>query len=513
MLHGSSAVRHALGLQRTQVLPDLTKIPPDLYRQAWAMLTKVPEGFHIDSKKEIARWFFGALGIVLACTFLGKLWDLLLPPNKGQRIPRWVVTMVVSSYILMFPGIIYPVITVDVHVTDPKSGLTLPAFATFMNYPGDVLNESMWGIIKLLFPGPASFLVGFYGLVVPAIKFVLFAKILKLKEFSKRTAETTASLRYNVSWLRFVSKWDSPKLFAYVVLLELFGMVSHEPEVHSRPILNKGFALYLVFSIGTLLASVAIPDDVRSLIPGSTIDDLQEVDETSETTPAADAAAVTPKPEKKEATTPTFFWLFGERHMLPVTLGLLLVFLIALSLALCMNLFSMTYKPKYWLMGPYEESFKALGVPETGGASGMGRIMGKALTRLESLDVSAVMCTLLIVIFTLGFTCLDMFALTIASYHVSRSVDQEKDVKKERWARALKFVKFAHLYQFLSMLDVFIVGSVVSMITTLASLAGAGFYLSFDRGMIFVFLAEGIHIMTHVAVSNFINEKCEQPAT
>ena len=105
MLHGSSAVRHALGLQRTQVLPDLTKIPPDLYRQAWAMLTKVPEGFHIDSKKEIARWFFGALGIVLACTFLGKLWDLLLPPNKGQRIPRWVVTMVVSSYILMFPGI------------------------------------------------------------------------------------------------------------------------------------------------------------------------------------------------------------------------------------------------------------------------------------------------------------------------------------------------------------------------------------------------------------------------
>ena len=233
---------------------------------------------------------------------------------------------------------------------------------------------------------------------------------------------------------------------------------------------------------------------------------------TSETTPAADAAAVTPKPEKKEATTPTFFWLFGERHMLPVTLGLLLVFLIALSLALCMNLFSMTYKPKYWLMGPYEESFKALGVPETGGASGMGRIMGKALTRLESLDVSAVMCTLLIVIFTLGFTCLDMFALTIASYHVSRSVDQEKDVKKERWARALKFVKFAHLYQFLgspflfasppplpprpppppfrvqedqlqvtcqarflSMLDVFIVGSVVSMITTLASLAGAGF--------------------------------------
>eukprot|EP00927_Polykrikos_kofoidii_P077183 TRINITY_DN74153_c0_g1_i1.p1 TRINITY_DN74153_c0_g1~~TRINITY_DN74153_c0_g1_i1.p1 ORF type:complete len:413 (+),score=81.31 TRINITY_DN74153_c0_g1_i1:129-1241(+) len=105
-------------------------------------------------------------------------------------------------------------------------------------------------------------LVIFYAMVLPALKVVL----LVVGEFWRRTPSPEKRLvaHRSIRFVQMISKWASPDMFAYILLLYLLRNLGHPPEVQSTAQLDIGFVCFSIFCVLSTLSSLAIklPEDI-----------------------------------------------------------------------------------------------------------------------------------------------------------------------------------------------------------------------------------------------------------
>eukprot|EP00913_Durusdinium_trenchii_P013031 g12232.t1 len=79
---------------------------------------------------------------------------------------------------------------------------------------------------------------------------------LKELEISERCAEV---FRWVIIWVQHRSKWASPDMFAYVLLVDLVRTLEHDPLILSRARLEIGFSCFSTFVITATVSSLGIP--------------------------------------------------------------------------------------------------------------------------------------------------------------------------------------------------------------------------------------------------------------
>jgi hypothetical protein len=116
--------------------------------------------------------------------------------------------------------------------------------------------ESLMSFLKLLWESGGwlgALLVIAYAIVIPAIKLVLI-----FVGEACRNSKPLTSYRCIV-FVQMVSKWASPDMFAYVLLLYLLRHMSHPPSILVTARLEVGFLAFSLFCINSTFSSLAIP--------------------------------------------------------------------------------------------------------------------------------------------------------------------------------------------------------------------------------------------------------------
>merc|ERR1719204_1553701 len=98
-------------------------------------------------------------------------------------------------------------------------------------------------------------LVTLYAMVVPTLKLVLLALGAFLK---RRGTEHQRLARLCIVVVQAVSKWASPDMFAYILLMYLIRGWDKPPEVNSHMDLGLGFTCFCVFCVGSTVSSLGI---------------------------------------------------------------------------------------------------------------------------------------------------------------------------------------------------------------------------------------------------------------
>jgi len=176
--------------------------------------------------------------------------------HPGQLHPRgWVVGVLVASYLMLVAAV----------------GSTLFSFNMFLRAHIDLLGdvaynltrepktESTLSVISLLFRtggNVAALLVILYAMVIPALKVILLiAGEAWRKSESERLRQVSSVC---IALVQVGSKWATPDLFAYILLLFLFRHLNHPPLVQAEGVLDVGFCSFGTFCICSTLSTLAI---------------------------------------------------------------------------------------------------------------------------------------------------------------------------------------------------------------------------------------------------------------
>mmetsp|Transcript_52826 Transcript_52826/g.113140 ORF Transcript_52826/g.113140 Transcript_52826/m.113140 type:complete len:543 (-) Transcript_52826:36-1664(-) len=409
-----------------------------------------------SSTAKVTKVFFLALaGLVLAFV-IGMFWDRSLGPSADKaRVMRSIVLLIVACYALMGPGVSYPVISINLklHIPLPEdmrmpfvTGVSMPCFPS----PSGMLIESMVSVISTLFKAGswvAGVLVFFYGMAVPAIKLVIFVAIFVIVEISKADKSERLAQRLDscVSWVRFISKWDAPKLFAYLTMKLVFDELNSPPHVTSAALLDIGFALYSLFSVGSLLACVI----------------------------HYDFTAKHPRSSKQLALTssgkPWSTWGLVLAVAFAAT-----VFLLLFATGATLPMMSLKYVPLYKIYGPLSPTIQSMGLEQEATLSLFGCLV-RAFGGLSMSNSNALMVVVLLFGFVVCLPTLSMLAYLVAALsRLFKSKNAERCLTSAIW--------WMNVFDYLGMLDVMLVGVVIMRATTVGALAQAGTTMALQTG-------------------------------
>jgi len=196
--------------------------------------------------------------IVALAAVVGHFLDVLFCPAdlRARGHPRgWVVAMLLVSYGMLIPAI----------------QSTLFSFNIFMNIKigsmGDMgynmtrhpVTESMLSVIGLLLRTggrTGACCVILYAMVLPAVKVVLLVLGELWRNSENETFQRISSTC--ILLVQITSKWATPDLFAYILLLFLFRHLNHPPLVSSKAVLDTGFCCFGVFCLCSTFSTLAI---------------------------------------------------------------------------------------------------------------------------------------------------------------------------------------------------------------------------------------------------------------
>merc|ERR1740121_2338371 len=155
-----------------------------------------------------------------------------------------------ASYALLLPGLFGVLFSFNllINVYSVRIDVIRPG-----GHPGP-LTDSTWSLISLLFrTGSAfgGFLVILYGMVVPAAKLLLLA-IGEYLRYSKVPFRVGVA-RGCIAIVQVISKWASPDMFAYILLLYLFRSLNHPGIMEAAAHLDVGFACMAGFCVFSTL--------------------------------------------------------------------------------------------------------------------------------------------------------------------------------------------------------------------------------------------------------------------
>jgi len=403
-------------------------------------------------------------------------------PSTRSGMPFWSFVLLVCSYILLTPGLICTLFRYDVSALNGVMELQHGS-------------ESMIEFIKALSSTGCWYgaaVVTLYAMVIPGIKLVLLitAEVLRI-----RSPRSVRAARMCILIVQMISKWASPDMFAYVLLMYLVRGLDHPPMLKGVGQLDLGFTSFALFCIFSTMASLGIQ---APELP------------TSET---AQAVTSEPTPLRRKL-----------RSVAPFVATFLFV-AFAASLAIgaympCMALrldLDMLYEPS----GPVPLSFKpfveALGLAELVHAEvSLWECLGTLAKWGASGNANFFIAFVLFAVFAIGFTILDMLVLTVAAWQLRPSRRQCSDIETaghstDESQGPRRLLSVARVLKKLSMLDVAIVGIVV------VTLCGyvyrkSGVIVSMRWGLSVLFVAELCHYAACHLVTGLAPSAPPQPA-
>lgn len=437
--------------------------------------------FHRDTMEEITHTFKYGFLLILAGTLFGISFGLLRNflwgyNVKSGNIQGWVLGLSLASYILLVPGITSPVLNVSLWVYVPALKTSLSSFST---RPGQMLQDSMLSIIQILFTSgsiPAGLLVGFYSIVVPGIKLVLLLIIMIQQEFMMKADQST--IKVCINYVKFISKWDSPKLFSYLVMIVLFNSLHHPPEVVSEGRMDEGFALYLLFSLGTLIAAVALQEPSE--------------DQTSSADESVSSSHEVPFIIKK----------FGMQSIHRITLAATVLYVMLLVYGGFVPCVAMDLQPPLTVklaeeILPFVPKLAIEDWPPRT-TSLFGCLAHSVRSGIWNADINSLFIILLLGVFVVGFSSLHMLLLLLSAWMVK---NKSIHVHNGPPSSSLHFIiNMLNVANYLSMLDVFLMGCIVTCFTTKGTLAAAGTTMSLRQGMFWLMGAELVRSFSHHCV-------------
>ena len=144
--------------------------------------------------------------------------------------PRfWSILLLLASYLLLIPGLINPVFSFSIviniighrKVVEPEAG-----------HP--VCTETTNGLAHLLWKTGSkigAFLVILFSMVIPAIELVM---LILGEVFRFGSAKCAEFFWWVIIWVQHRSKWASPDMFAYILLVDLVRTLEVESLILSR---------------------------------------------------------------------------------------------------------------------------------------------------------------------------------------------------------------------------------------------------------------------------------------
>eukprot|EP00928_Gymnodinium_smaydae_P099349 TRINITY_DN9453_c0_g1_i2.p1 TRINITY_DN9453_c0_g1~~TRINITY_DN9453_c0_g1_i2.p1 ORF type:complete len:493 (+),score=67.67 TRINITY_DN9453_c0_g1_i2:30-1481(+) len=198
------------------------------------------------------NWIAGAiLLMVVAVTGFSAIFDFKLARKEvssegGPR--RWAISLKIVSYVLLVPGLFHILYHYNV---------SLSFFGQTWNIRQG--SESILRLIKDLHHYDcdlAAFLVAFYAIVIPVVKILL----LIVGHCWKHSLSPSRVLwaRRALVVVQQVSKWASPDMFAYILMMHLFREVNQPPSVLSDMTLDVGFTCFCIFCVGSTVSAIGI---------------------------------------------------------------------------------------------------------------------------------------------------------------------------------------------------------------------------------------------------------------
>lgn len=227
-------------------------------------ITSTPNSLGGNSLQVVNGSLHFIVFMVLAAVIAGGVVDCLCPlasTSKGSP-GAGLIGMLCASYCLLIPGIFFGLFSYNVFVELHFELIMLP-FDVAWNLTSQAMTESMYSLIRLLFDSggwTGGCLVIMYAIILPALKIVLLLVAEGWRHSSNIERRNLACTSIHV--VQLVSKWASPDMFAYILLLFLLRNLGHPPEVHSEAALDVGFLCFSVFCVASTLSSLLISPPV-----------------------------------------------------------------------------------------------------------------------------------------------------------------------------------------------------------------------------------------------------------
>jgi len=467
----------------------------ELYKGLNAPDYDMPPVLDGNSVEDINRTLYLMASCVAAITLFGACIDIFCRCKAMEGRPKlWAIALLFSSYLLLIPGLTS----------------VLLSFAIVVNVIGHRINvhphhlqnsctESTPGLVHLLHRSggnTGAALLVLFAMVVPAVELIL---LIIGELFRFRNCPCCArSARAVIIWVQHRSKWASPDMFAYILLVHLVRGMQCRPLILTDARLDVGFSAFCGFCILATISSMGFP------LPKAPVNEEVGVQE--------------------EVQPPLSLRLLGRQGVAFVVFVLTLAFAVLLGMGLrlpCLSL-HINQKPLYQPVGPLPLTAKpavdALDVPAMLNADvSIEACLSALLGRLKEGEANSALAFTMYAIFVIGLTCLDMLVLLIAAVRIcswgSASSRPCSSVAGESSSmpRPCCFLVTAGVLKKLSMLDVSIVG-VFLMTYCMEIYKKIGVIVSTRRGLLALFGAEVIHTFTYFIVTSAVEYATSQAA-
>eukprot|EP00928_Gymnodinium_smaydae_P029659 TRINITY_DN22279_c0_g1_i1.p1 TRINITY_DN22279_c0_g1~~TRINITY_DN22279_c0_g1_i1.p1 ORF type:complete len:498 (+),score=114.60 TRINITY_DN22279_c0_g1_i1:99-1592(+) len=189
------------------------------------------------------------VGFVLLATGIGAELDRRWRKRQTPGSPRmWAYALLIASYGLLIPGL--TLCLYDFKVTLSFFGITQPIREG---------NETVLQLIRDLYNNNLIFAAGmimFYAIIIPAAKVLML--IVGQCWFHSESRTKVSIARFCIGTVQKVSKWASPDMFAYILMMYLFRAVDNPPSVQSNMQMDTGFTCFCIFCVGSTVSSLGL---------------------------------------------------------------------------------------------------------------------------------------------------------------------------------------------------------------------------------------------------------------
>jgi len=458
---------------------ELAKIKAVFQERVKESFVNVTSDLHVEgshSDKTVNRECAVAIGGLLVLVGLTYLVEQSCFPRFAERfMPLWLIALLVVSYAALIPGISSMLFFTRMTLTDPRiphNRLEI-IFSTDSMQP--YITETMSSLVFFLFDGgnyPAGILVGFYGFGVPALKLILLVAAAFLRHQPARHCKL-------VNVIQFISKFDSPKLVCYVLIMLIISGQGRpgppsEGQVDATFHLDLGYMYYFVFCMFSLLGALMLPCEQP----------------------------------KQEQVSPLLVRRYGlsQRDIFVFNACLSLIFFTFFYFTMFVPLISakldwatasnlQLLDPLYPLEQLEKMDWPTQDISLSSSISQLLTLVG------NNGDVNAFLGWLILAVFVVFFTVADMLVLLFASFLVWRNLQQPNDAQL---SRAVFLMKVAHWLKYLSMLDVAAFGVAITSVAVKVTFGSIGIHLMARSGIVFLVIAEVLHYVVYYQTASTV---------
>jgi len=410
---------------------------------------------------------------------LGHVVDIyLFPPSfRARGHPKgWTIGIILCTYTMLFPALRSVLFSFNIFFNIEDS--------MGYNLTRQPITESMLFLVNLLFKTggqTGAYLIILYAIVTPAMK-VVFLVLGELWRNSDREIFRSIS-SVCILLVQVTSKWASPDMFAYILLLFLIRGMDHPPHMLSTAKLDVGFQCFTVFCLCSTFSTLAIH---RPKL------------ERQEQQPSASAA------------TPLLLRCGGKQGALLIVTLLGTAFTVLLLIGIfipCLGLHvdtNILVKPKgpvpksmAWMLEDAIDDLKIR--PWLQAEVSMWQCIAALAQWSLTGEAACILAFVLLAVFAVALSVMDMLVLAAATL----TLEVPESSSAMAVSRMLKHV---------SMLDVFCMGVCVVCLAGQAYSA-QGFCLSLRSGLFPLIGAECLHYITFYLVSGAAHEDSDNASS